>query len=47
MHKTIEFKPAHLHIASQPYGELYSLPEALKYGTIFPIMNMPYILTIK
>ena len=47
MHKVTEFKPAQLSITSQPYGELYSLPEALKYGTIFQIMNIPYILTIK
>lgn len=44
---TMDFTPAQLSIASQPYGKLYSLPEALKSGTLFQNMNVPYILTYK
>lgn len=33
---------AALYINEQPYNSLYSLPEALTFGTIFPELNMPY-----
>lgn len=33
---------AALYISEQPYNSLYSLPEALSFGTIFPELNMPY-----
>ncbi len=33
---------AAIYISEQPYNSLYSLPEALSFGTIFPELNMPY-----
>ena len=47
MNKTTEFKPAQLTIQHQPYTELYSPADALKNGTVFPIMHQPYILTFQ
>ena len=38
---------AQIYIADQPYGELYCIADALKNGTIFQNLNMPYILTYK
>ena len=35
-------KLAAIYVNEQPYECLYSLPEGLAFGTIFPNLNMPY-----
>ena len=35
-------KLADIYVNEQPYESLYSLPEGLAFGTIFPNLNMPY-----
>ena len=35
-------KLAAIYVNEQPYESLYSLPEGLAFGTIFPNLNMPY-----
>lgn len=38
---------AEIYIERQPYVALYALCDALKYGTVFPNLNFPYVKNCK